>query len=168
MAKKTFADGSVLLTGQEMTDCLLAAINCRGNFDRECSFCRYENTDDERCDDCSIADMDRSCSCHINPPCGKCTESRFEESPYLINYKVGTRKWQCFKGDKETFDKLTEIEKTDFELSAEILSTGKAAMYIGDPIYDDIDCAESKMIEICQRKDFKETMCKMIMEFKVN
>ena len=167
MSKKVFADGSVLLTGQEMIDSLEALYNHRGSFDRDCSFCRYDTYENEHCDGCSISNTDRSCSCHINPPCSKCVDSAFEVSPYLINYqackKGGKRQWQCFRGDKETFDKLTEIEKTKFKLTAEILSTGEVTMYIDD----DIEASKYDMIEICNKKDFKQTMLKMIMDFKL-
>lgn len=163
MAKKEFEDGSVLLTGEDMRIALEASINHRGAYDRDCSFCQHEG-DEDYCDGCTIADWETSCSCHINPPCGKCVGSKFEVSPYLINYthhKNGKKKIECFKGDKETFKKLSEIESIGLSLSAETLSTGEIAMYIDDGIEKDYE------IEICVKADFKQTMCKMIGKFQV-
>ncbi len=165
MSKKVFQDGSVLTTGQEMIDVLEALYNHRGAFDRTCDFCVHEDNTEGFCDGCSISDWELSCSCHINPPCQKCVESKFDVSPYLINYKNhknGREKWECFKGDKELVDKLAEIESAGLILSAEILTTGEVAMYIDDGI----DADENDSIEICQKREFKQTMCKMILAWK--
>ncbi len=163
MAKKTFEDGTVLLTGDDMIAGLEALWNHRGSYDRDCSFCQNENNDD-LCSECTVADFETSCSCHINPPCSKCIGSKFEVSPYLINYenhKNGRKQWECFKGDKDTFEKLKAIEKINRRLSAEILTTGEIAMYIDDGNDED----ENEVIEICSKAKFKATMCKMIMNF---
>ncbi len=158
--RQEFKDGSVLLTGDDMARAMEAIINRRGAYEIECSFCIHEN-DEEYCDGCTIADTNYSCSCHINPPCSKCVGSKFEVSPYLINYehiKGGRRKWECFKGTKETFEKLETIEALGLKLSAETLLTGEIAMYIEDGIEKDYE------IEICKKKDFKQVMCEMIIK----
>lgn len=41
-----------------------------------CPECEHEHT--TVCDDCSVRG-DGSCSCHINPPCGYCTDNKFLE-----------------------------------------------------------------------------------------
>jgi hypothetical protein len=164
MARQEFKDGSVLLTGDDMIVALEASINHRDAYDIDCSFCKHDG-DDEHCGGCTIAATNNSCNCHINPPCSKCVGSKFEASSYLINYircSKGRRKWECFKGDKELFDKVTTIENSGLQLSAEILSTGEVAMYIDDGM----DCDENDACEICNRKDFKQVMCKMIRNFK--
>lgn len=163
MSRQVFADGTVLLTGDDMTKSLMASLNRRDAYDIDCSFCLHEGNE-SHCGGCSIADTDYSCSCHINPPCGKCVNSKFEVSPYLINYEAhkGDRKnWQCFKADKAVFDNLASIEGSGLHLSAEVLTTGEAAMYIEDGVEKDYE------IEICARRDFKETMCRMIMTFSL-
>jgi len=45
--------------------------------DYDCSVCKNEHT--VKCDECSVLDMDNCCSCHINPPCGYCTDNCFED-----------------------------------------------------------------------------------------
>lgn len=168
MSKQVFSDGSVLLTGKELEIALEAIINRRGSYDIDCSFCVHDGKDDY-CEGCSILDRDRSCSCHINPPCGKCVDSKFEVSPYLINYEHITvtkdtkrkiHRWECFKGDKEIFEKLEAIEKSGLKITAETLTTGEIAMYIEDGVEKDYE------IEICFKADFKKTMCKMILSFE--
>ena len=163
--RKEFKDGSVLLTGNEMIAALEKGYNRRDNYDVSCSFCEHEGNN-EHCEGCTIADTDNSCSCHINPPCSKCVGSKFKVSPYLINYehiktggKDGKRRWECFKGDKDIFEKLSAIEHIGLKLTTETLSTGGIAMYIEDGIERDYE------IEICNKKDFKQVMCKMIKSF---
>ena len=161
--KQQFEDGSVLLTGEDMRIALEATINRRGVYDIDCSFCQHEG-DEERCKGCTIIDWETSCSCHINPPCSKCVGSKFESSPFLINYvhhKSHRDKWECFKGDEATFKKLEEIESAGLRLSAETLSTGEIAMYIDDGIERDYE------IEICAKADFKQAMCKMVKKFAI-
>jgi len=163
MSKQIFADGSVLTTGKDMIATMEAMFNRRDAHDISCSFCVHEGNE-EYCEGCTIADTDHSCSCHICPPCSKCVGSKFEVSPFLINYeqhKEGRKRWQCFKGDESVFAKLEAIEKTGFHLSAEILSTGEAAIYIDDGSID-------YEVEVCKRSEFKQKMRKMIMAFDVN
>jgi len=62
--------------------------------------------------------------------------------------------------DESVFTKLELIEKAGFKLSAEILSTGEAAVYIED---GDLDYE----IEICLRRNFKKVVCKMITNFDI-
>lgn len=161
--KQQFKDGSVLLTGEELRIALEATINRRGAYDIDCSFCRHED-DEEHCKGCTIADWETSCSCHISPPCSKCVGSKFESTPYLINYvhhKSHRDKWECFKGDEATFEKVEKIENSGLRLSAETLSTGEVAMYIDDGVERDYE------IEICAKADFKQTMCKMVKKFLI-
>ena len=162
MSKQTFEDGSVLLTGKDMELAMEAMCNRRGRADVSCAFCVHE--DDDYCDGCTIPDTDHSCSCHINAPCSHCVGSKFEVSPYLINYKHHKNsnwKWECFKATVDIFEKTEAIERADFHLSAEILTTGERAMYIGNGIDPDFE------IEICKRDDFKQRMCKMVMKFDI-
>lgn len=42
----------------------------------KCEDCKHYET--EICEDCSI-NSDRSCSCHINPPCSYCEDVKYEE-----------------------------------------------------------------------------------------
>jgi hypothetical protein len=133
MSKQTFKDGSTLLTGNDMQRALEAMLNRRGAYDIDCSFCVHEYVEDI-CDECSIG-TDMSCSCHINPPCSKCERSSFEVTPYLLNFEQhekGSKKWHCIKGDKETYNKLAEIENLGFHISTEILQTNEIALYIED------------------------------------
>jgi len=44
----------------------------------DCSKCKYQGVE-EVCEECSASDIDGCCSCHLNPPCGYCTDSKFEE-----------------------------------------------------------------------------------------
>lgn len=160
------------MTGQDMMDAMEAIYNHRGNFDRDCSFCVHDGVEadfDEFCDGCSVSDTDKCCSCHINPPCGYCVNSLFEVSPYLINFehhKDGKKRWQCFRGTKEVFDKLTLIENVNWKVSVEILTTNEVAMYIDDG-FDFGSSVRDEAIEVCQRKEYRQVMCKMIMDFKI-
>ena len=110
MSKQVFEDGSVLLTGDDMITAMERMFNHRGNHDISCSFCAHEGNE-EYCEGCTIADTDNSCSCHINPPCSKCVGSKFEVSPFLINYeqhqKEKKKRWQCFKGMKVYLQSLS-------------------------------------------------------------
>ena len=165
MSKQVFRDGSVLLTGQDMIEALEASYNHCGAHDTDCSFCKHED-DEKYCKGCTIADADHCCSCHINPPCSYCVGSKFEVSPYLINYKQhenGRKRWQCFKATKDVFDKLKLIEEADLHLSAEILTTNEAAMYVSSN-HDEPDLE----IKVCPRNEFKPVMCKMILELDIN
>lgn len=40
-----------------------------------CDWCKHNGT--EVCDDCSTNNGE--CYCHINPPCGTCVESKYED-----------------------------------------------------------------------------------------
>ena len=163
MSKQIFNDGSVLLTGKDMEIAMEAMINHRGRYDISCEFCIHEG-DDVYCEGCTILDLDSSCSCHICPPCSKCVGSKFEVSPCLINYihhKNGRKRWECFKGYQQTFEKLTLMEEKGFHLSAETLTTGEIAMYVED---GEIDYE----IEICNQIEFKQTMSGMVHNFNLN
>ncbi len=162
--KKKFEDGSVLLTGDELVIAMEAMINHRGAYEVDCSFCQYEGNEDY-CKGCTITDWETSCSCHIDPPCSKCVGSKFELSLYLINYIHHVQKrerWECFKGDQITCEKLNEIESSGLRLSAETLSTGEIAMYVDDGVELDYE------IEICVKADFKQTMCRMVNKFAIH
>ncbi len=157
--KQTFGDGSVLLTGDDFSRAMEAVVNKRGAHDRGCSFCIYEQTED--CDGCALQDRDLSCSCHINPPCAKCVNSKFDVSPYLLNYehiKQGRRRWECFRGDKKSFEKLTEIENAGLGVTAETLMTGEIAFYIGNGM-EDYTC------DICLKVKFRQELPKAIVRF---
>ena len=158
MSKKVFDAGQDLIVAME------ASCNRRGAYDIDCSFCEH-GEDEKYCEDCTIADTDYCCSCHINPPCSYCVGSKFEVTPYLVNYKHhknGRKRWQCFKANKETFDKLEAIEDAGFHLSAEILTTGVAAMYISSNL-DEPDLE----VAVCPRREFKRVMCEMILKFNI-
>ena len=157
--KKTFEDGSVLMTGQDMINAIESLYNHRGNYDRECSFCAHEG-DDEYCDECTAITMD-GCSCNINAPCEFCVGLKFDVSPFLINYKHykgGKSRWECFKGGETEYKKLSEIEKSGFNLSCETLTTGEISITIEDS-EQDYD------IEICNKRDFKSTVLELITRF---
>ena len=163
MSRQVFEDGGVLLTGEDMRLAMESMFNRRGAAEISCAFCQHEN-EKEYCPGCSIPDTDYCCSCHIDPPCSYCVGSHFEVSPYLVNYKAYANmgwRWQCFKGTEDVFNKVEAIEKAGFHLSAEILSTGEATMYIGNGNNPDFE------IEICSRRDFKEAMCKMVDKFDI-
>lgn len=165
MSITTFENGSVLYTGNDMTEALLKSLNCRNNYDNSCLFCKHESSELE-CDGCSVLSDNsykQGCSCHINPPCSYCTDNHFEPSGYLINYKhykSNGWKWECFKSTKNIFDRFTKIESRGFEIDAETLSTGEISMTItaNEEIYE---------IELCEKKDFKLTMEKMIKKFNL-
>jgi hypothetical protein len=162
MTIKKFEDGTVLYTGNDMVEALYKSLNKRDNYDRECSFCVHEGSG--FCDDCSLVTGDLACSCHINPPCSKCTDSRFEVSPYLINYKHfkdGKSPWECYRADEKTFKKLELIEAEGFYSNAETLRTDEIALYIttkGE--YDDI--------HICKKTEFKTKMSEFINNFNIS
>jgi hypothetical protein len=46
-----------------------------GEFD--CDKCRHQGTDE--CNECSVSGGENECTCFINPPCGFCTNNKFEE-----------------------------------------------------------------------------------------
>ena len=174
MTRQEFKDGSVLCTGDDMIKALEAMWNRQGGYDRDCSFCIHENCEgekyDENCEPCTIRNTDYSCSCHINPPCSKCVGSNFEVTPYLIDYKhiasgSGNRRWESFKGNEETYNKLMRIMGMGLLVTAETLSTGVIAMYIEgieDGVRLDLE------IDLCEKPEFKEAMRKMIMGFDLN
>lgn len=161
--KKTFNDGSVLLTGEDMRIALEAVLNRRGRYDRTCHFCLHEG-DENYCLECSALDTDRCCSCHLNAPCSWCISLKFEVSPYLLNYrhyKQHRKKWECIKGDKESFEKLERIEAAGFSLAAETLRMGEISITIEDDQQD-------YEFEICQKQAFLEGIRKIIMSFDLN
>lgn len=171
--RQEFKDGSVLCTGDDMIKALYAMFNRQGGYDTDCSFCIHENCEgeeyDEHCEPCTIRNTDYSCSCHINPPCSKCVGSRFEVTPYLIDYKHirtgGKRRWESFKGNEESYNKLIKIMGMGLLLTAETLTTGEIAIYI-EGIEDGVRLDFA--IEICTKPEFKEAMCKMIMGYDLN
>lgn len=161
MTIKRFENGTVIYTGKDMEDALYKALNKRNNYDRECSFCVHDSKDDF-CGDCSLLSGDLACSCHINPPCSKCTDSRFEVSPYLINYKHfkdDKNLWECYRADEKTFKKLELIEAEGFYANAETLTTGEIAIYITKREYDDII--------ICRKVEFRIKMSEFINRFNI-
>ena len=166
MSIEKFKDGSVLYTGSDMSKALLASVNKRNNYRMSCDFCIH-NGKDEECDGCSLSDGESlNCSCHINPPCSRCVNLKFEPTPYLINFHnyhgQGRRKWECFPTTKEVFEKFKLIEDDGLALSAEILQTGEIAIYLGR-YFDDKD----EIIEICEKVLFKQTATKIIQDFKL-
>ncbi|MBN2591613.1 MAG: hypothetical protein JXA96_17235 [Sedimentisphaerales bacterium] len=162
MSKKEFVDGTILLTGEDAMIAFKSIYTNKGAYKRNCSFCKHEGND-EYCTGCSVLNSNNCCSCHINAPCDWCINCKFDVSPYLINYENikggGKRRWECFKGNKDVFEKLENIEKSGLKLTAETLTTGEIAMYIED-IEKDYE------IEICEKADFKTKMCEMILGFK--
>jgi hypothetical protein len=159
-----FDNGSILATGDNIYDFLFA--NKRNGYKRRCDFCRHNNTD--ICESCSRQDGERSCSCHINPPCEFCEKDAFEVTDYLINFKnyFPRRKegfdWETFPSNKEVFDKYAKIENGGYVLSAEILSTGEIAIYLDRDLDEE---NEHALLEICKKHDFKSVAEKMIMNF---
>lgn len=157
--KQCFTDGAVILTGKDFKIWAEAVINRRGAHDISCSFCQHED-DDKYCDGCSVLDWERCCSCHINPPCCYCTDSKFEVTPYLLNYQNckanKKRRWECVKGNQASFQKLTMLEKEGFEVAAETLTTGEIAICIekGHKDYE---------VEICAQKEFPEKLISLIL-----
>ncbi len=157
-----FPSGSVLYTGQDMRDVLDKA-NKRNDYSTECSYCLHDGKDDDFCSDCSLLSGDMGCSCHIMPPCAKCTDSRFEVTPYLINYKHfkdGKSPWECYRADEKTFKKFELIEAEGFYANAETLTTGDVALYLTKGEYDEI--------EICRKVEFKNRMSKLINDFNIS
>lgn len=159
MAIHTFKDGTKIITGDDFA----RFFKQRDLYDVSCDFCIYNIETDSICESCSVKDIDRCCSCHLDPPCQYCVESNFEPSPYLLNYyhyKGGRKKWECIRGDKECLHKLAEIEKAGFNLSAETLGTGEISINVEDSEYD-------YEFEICHKKDFLVALKKIIMRFDV-
>lgn len=164
MSIKTFKDGSVLYTGDDIYKHFERCWNKRDNYQTSCNYCKHENS--ERCEECSIP-SGISCSCHLTPPCSKCVNNGFEPTKHLINYEnysaykmKGSKakpKWECFPTTKEIFEKFTKLEKAGLRLSAEILNTGEIVIYLGKP-YDD----KNEKIEICEKLKFKSVAEKMI------
>ncbi len=164
MSKHTFENGSVLYTGKDMYRALESSFNKRNNYQKTCSFCSHQES--ERCNGCSVPN-DYSCSCHINPPCSTCVNSGFEPTDFLINYKNhedGKTKWECFPSSKEILEKFIKIEKMNYELSAEILTTGEVAIYLQHVIPEE---SIEDMIEICRKPEFKVVATKMIKDFSL-
>ena len=169
MSIQKFKNGTILVTGDDIYDYIMKSHNKRNNYKKECSFCLHNGNilheDICGCGDCSLETGDMACSCHINPPCSKCTESLFEVSPYLINYKhfeKGKSPWECYRGDKQTFDKLTRIESQGFYANAETLITNEIAIYISKVNKEEED------IEICKKIEFKSAMSKFINNFDIS
>ena len=167
MMIQKFDNGSVLYTGDDLEKAFERMYNIRNNYDKSCDFCIHDE-DSEECENCSIPN-DLSCSCHINPPCSKCVDSRFEPTDCLINFKnyhqsgdgKSKWKWECFPTTEKVYEKFCAIEKSGFEMSAEILQTGEIAIYLGHVLSND------EIIEICKKVQFKITATKMIEEFIV-
>jgi len=161
--KTEFENGSVLYTGNDVTEILLKSFNRRNNYDhKDCSFCMHENNDEEFCDDCSVYIFEGGCSCHINPPCSFCENNKFEVSNFLINYKHHKKNkwnWECYKSSEKVFNKLTVLEKDGFVLSAETLTTGEIAIYLekGGNDHD---------IVICKKPNFKNAVNSLVIYFK--
>ena len=156
-----FKDGSTLVTGNDIYSYFEKSLNKRNNYDKNCSFCKHEDSD--KCDNCSLFSGEMSCSCHISPPCSKCTDSMFEPTTYLINYKRykengnGKCQWECFRSDKNTWEVFSKMESNGWELSAETLTNGVIAIYLEKNI-DEIE-----EIELCGKKvEFKNTTMKFI------
>ena len=163
MAIETFDDGTVLITGDDFKRYMMGNRKCV--IAPLCELCIHDG-DDEYCyeedSECSMKDFERSCSCHINAPCGKCENSHFEESPYIIHYKdfirggQGKWAWACFKSDKETFEAYKKLEERGLKLTKEILTTGYASVCVEAP-------ADDVQIELCSPVDYKKAFSKIIM-----
>ena len=158
---RQFKNGSTLVTGNDIYSYFEKSLNKRNNYDKNCSFCEHEGN--EKCDDCSLFSGDMSCSCHINPPCSKCVDSKFEVTKYLINYKCyieggnGKWRWECFRSDKKTWEVFNKMESDKWELSAETLTNGVIAIYLEKNV-DEIE-----EIELCGKKvEFKNNVIKFI------
>ncbi len=165
MSIETFKDGSVLYTGNDIYKHFEKIWNKRNNYIENCDFCKYNNKDDDRCNECSIA-KGLSCSCHISPPCSKCVNNGFEPTEYLINYENcygKKREWECFPSTKEVFDKFNLIEKEGYRMSAEILTTGEICVYLDKDPFE----GEKDNLEICKKQEFKKVATKMIIDFKL-
>ena len=163
--KTEFKDGSVLLTGNDMIDALSRVYNHRDNYNhKDCNFCIYQHGDNVECDDCSVYDGERGCSCHINPPCSFCIDNHFEPSVNLINYKHirngGKWKWECFKSTEEVKNKLDIIENSGLHLNCETLQTDEIVVYLSNTDEDEI-------IEICNKTNFKSTVVKIINDYEI-
>ena len=161
MAIKHFKNGSVLFTGNDMYEAVMRSFSRRNNYTKSCDFCIHEE-DSEECDGCSLLTEGLCCSCHINSPCSYCVDSKFEPTPYLINYKNykdGRAQWECFPSTKEIFNKFEALEKEGFILHAEILTTGEVAIYL-KYVFEEYD----RVIKICRKVEFKSAAQKMILE----
>jgi len=45
-----------------------------------CLNCKFLGSKDAKCEECSVIGDDDGCSCHLgHPPCGFCTNLKFEE-----------------------------------------------------------------------------------------
>lgn len=167
MSIKTFNNGSVLYTGDDIYKAFEQCWNRRDNYKKSCHFCKHNGSEDGSCDGCSVANDDMCCSCHINPPCAYCVNSNFEVTEYLINFKnyqQGKSRWECFPTTKEVFEKFKVIENSGYILSAEILSTGEIAIYIDKEYLSDLSNIRES-IDICRKVEFKQHAVKMIKEF---
>jgi hypothetical protein len=129
MPIQEFKDGSKLVTGDDVYDYLMSGHNCN----HTCEFCKYEDTGDLKCEECT-GQTDMSCSCHINPPCVKCENNAFELSGNIVDFfefANGYKSKKSIKINKGLFDKFLPY-KNDYQLSVEIISTGEKVFYVSD------------------------------------
>jgi len=167
MSIHKFKGGSVLYTGDDMYDMLLAT--GRGNYVKKCDFCAHLETD--RCDDCSCIDGELCCSCHIAPPCSFCVGNGFEVIGTLINFKNYSSRlkrgfdWETFPTRKmAVFNKYAELENNGFVLSSEILTTGEVAIYLDKDKEGNNVATGEGYIEICRKVEFKIVAERMILD----
>ena|ERR1035437_1519837 len=159
MSIQKFKDGAILMTGDDMWNFLMG--------DRtlalpSCEIC--SNKDDELCPDCSMNDTDRSCSCHINPPCSKCIDNHYERSPYAVDYLLygATGKtWHGFIASEQTYGKWKEFKKQGYFLNIEIMQmTGEAVLYL-------TKSDEDIVIEICEKKGINNGFEKILQNYSI-
>lgn len=159
--KQIFEDGSILITGDEdiRKSFYKMFYGSKPGFDgyerNKCEYCIHQDCDekeyDEFCDVCSVNKFETVCSCHINPPCEFCVNSRFEVTPFLINYRVyfqdngkQRKKWETIKGDEKHYNLYKKYLAMGIELSCETLITGEIALYLG-----------GEDLKICDKYSFK-------------
>lgn len=56
----------------------------------DCKTCVHFD-DDDFCEDCTVSDLDRGCTCFICPPCSYCVGSLYEEVEKLFEVKLSNR-----------------------------------------------------------------------------
>lgn len=136
MAIKIFADGSQLITGDDLYNFLLQG----HRYERNCQYCHWSNFENsDECINCSGMD-DVSCSCHIVAPCSKCVDNSFQLAKNIIDYwfyEKGLKSKQSIKINLELYNQYKDLNEEWF-FSYEVLNTKEKAFYASkDKLYND-------------------------------